>query len=97
LVLHSFPTRRSSDLCLRLWSESDHRHRPAHSDPEIRRLDLAEVILQLLDMGVEDVRGFEWLERPSEEAVGHALELLKELGAIVGDRKSTRLNSSHSQ
>ncbi len=34
--------------------------------PEIKRLDLAEVVLTLKAAGVEDLRKFRWLEAPDE-------------------------------
>ena len=74
--------RTAPGTCLRLWAESEHRHRPAQNDPEIRRLDLAEVMLQLLDLGIEQPAAFPWLEAPDTESVAQALEVLNELGAI---------------
>ena len=35
--------------------------------PEIKRLDLAEVVLTLKAAGVEDLRQFRWLEKPDED------------------------------
>ncbi|MGA2499391.1 MAG: ATP-dependent RNA helicase [Tepidisphaeraceae bacterium] len=78
--------RTAPGTCLRLWAESEYRHRPAQNDPEIRRLDLAEVMLQLLDLGIEQPADFPWLESPDSDAVTHALDVLIELGAVAALR-----------
>jgi ATP-dependent helicase HrpB len=74
--------RTGPGVCLRLWSEEEHGHRPTHELPEVKRLDLAEVILTLKASGVEDLRRFRWLEPPPEPALSGALELLIDLGAL---------------
>src|SRR5205807_5633901 len=43
--------RTQPGVCLRLWSELAHRARPEQTEPEIRRLDLAGAVLQLLCLG----------------------------------------------
>ena len=75
--------RTAPGTCIRLWPENEHRHRPAHSTPEIQRLDLAEVVLQLHSFGVKDLRTFPWLEAPGELALQQAIALLQELGALT--------------
>ena len=74
--------RTAPGRCLRLWSAPEHAERPVHELPEIRRLDLAEVVLTLKAAGVEDLRAFRWLERPDELSLTHAEELLTDLGAL---------------
>jgi ATP-dependent helicase HrpB len=67
---------------MRLWSREEHSHRPVQELPEIKRLDLAEVVLTLKAAGVEDLRKFRWLEKPDEISLTHAEELLLDLGAL---------------
>ncbi len=74
--------RTAPGKCVRLWSRPEHDERPPHEMPEIRRLDLSEVVLTLKAAGVEDLRKFRWLEKPDEIALTHAEELLADLGAI---------------
>lgn len=76
--------RTAPGACLRLWSREEHAHRPPQELPEVKRLDLAEVVLTLKAAGVEDLRHFRWLERPDEAALTHAEELLTDLGALHG-------------
>ncbi len=74
--------RTAPGRCLRLWTQSDHEKRAAFEIPEIRRVDLSEVLLALAAMGVVDVQNFPWFEKPEAAALGHAAELLEDLGAI---------------
>lgn len=74
--------RTQPGVCLRLWSEASHLQRAALTLPEIRRVDLAGAVLQLLTLGEKDVRAFPWLERPGDGSIEHALALLQRLGAI---------------
>ena len=74
--------RTAPGLCMRLWSREEHAHRAAQELPEIKRLDLSEVVLTLKASGVEELRKFRWLEKPDEISLAHAEELLTDLGAI---------------
>jgi ATP-dependent helicase HrpB len=74
--------RTAPGVCMRLWSREEHGHRAAQELPEVKRLDLAEVVLTLKSAGVEDLRKFRWLEAPDEQSLAHAEELLHDLGAL---------------
>ncbi len=74
--------RTAPGVCMRHWSREEHGHRLIQELPEIKRLDLAEVVLTLKAAGVEDLRKFRWLEPPDEQSLAHAEELLLDLGAI---------------
>ena len=74
--------RTAPGVCMRLWSREEHGHRAIQELPEIKRLDLAEVVLTLKAAGVEDLRKFRWLEPPNEQSLAHAEELLLDLGAL---------------
>src|SRR6202142_3896865 len=74
--------RTAPGRCVRLWSRPEHDERPPQELPEIKRLDLAEVVLTLKAAGVEDLRKFRWLEKPDEISLTHAEELLTDLGAL---------------
>ena len=81
--------RTAPGTCVRLWSRPEHDERAPHELPEIRRLDLSEVVLTLKAAGVDDLRKFRWLEKPDEISLTHAEELLADLGAIGHDQKIT--------
>jgi ATP-dependent helicase HrpB len=74
--------RTKPGVCLRLWSAAAHRGRPEQTEPEIRRVDLAGAVLQLLSLGEKDVLHFPWLEPPPEATVARALSQLRLLGAV---------------
>jgi ATP-dependent helicase HrpB len=76
--------RTAPGRCLRLWTEREHHDRPAQELPEVKRLDLAEVVLTLKASGVEDVAKFRWLEAPDARSLERALTLLTDLGALEG-------------
>lgn len=83
--------RTAPGVCLRLWTEDEHANRPAQETPEVRRLDLAEVVLTLKASGVENVAAFRWLEAPEPKSLALAETLLLDLGAIGADGKITEL------
>jgi ATP-dependent helicase HrpB len=82
--------RTQPGVCIRLWSAAAHRARPEQTEPEIRRVDLAGAVLQLLHLGESEVLHFPWLEPPREAVVAQALALLRRLEA-VNDRGVTEL------
>lgn len=76
--------RTAPGVCLRLWTEKEHAQRPAQELPEVKRLDLAEVVLTLKASGIDDVGAFPWLEAPDPKALTRAESLLADLGALEG-------------
>ena len=77
--------RTAPGRCLRLWTEREHAERSAQELPEVKRLDLAEVVLTLKASGVEDTAKFRWLEPPDLKALERAEQLLTDLGALSGN------------
>ncbi len=75
--------RTAPGHCLRLWTESEHLERAAQELPEVKRLDLAEVVLTLKASGIEDIAAFRWLEPPDPKALENAEQLLIDLGALA--------------
>ena len=74
--------RTRPGVCVRLWSAASHLGRAEQTEPEIRRVDLAGAVLQLMGLGEADVSRFPWLEPPPAATVGQALTLLRRLGAV---------------
>ena len=75
--------RTAPGVCMRLWSREEHGHRAPRELPEVKRLDLSEVVLTLKAAGVADLRKFRWLDAPDEQGLAHAEELLTDLGALT--------------
>ena len=84
--------RTAPGYCLRLWTAHEHHARAAHEIPEVKRLDLTEVVLTLKASGVSDIRKFHWLEKPDPHGVERAETLLTDLGAV--DPKSGAITTT---
>lgn len=72
--------------CVRLWSAQQHAARSAHAEPEVRRVDLAGAVLQLLALGEHDLLSFPWFEPPRAAVVQQSLALLERLDALHNGR-----------
>ncbi len=83
--------RTAPGTCMRLWTEKEHAARPAQELPEILRHDLAEVVLTLKAGGIEDIEGFQWLEKPNPESLERTLTLLTDLGALDHEGQLTEI------
>jgi ATP-dependent helicase HrpB len=79
--------RLAPGIVWRLWEPRD-RLRP-HREAEIHRVDLSATVLDVIAWG-GDPATLEWFERPPEEAIDAAVNLLNRLGALR-DRKLTEL------
>ena len=75
--------RVSEGICIRLYSEEDFLSRPAFTDPEILRTNLASVILQMTALGLGDIAAFPFVEAPDKRNIQDGVRLLEELGAIT--------------
>jgi len=69
--------RTAPGRAIRLWDARDIL-RP-HREPEIRRVDLASTVLDLMAWG-GDPRKFDWFEAPPAERLDVAIDLLRQLG-----------------
>lgn len=83
--------RQAPGTCTRLWSKQQQLSRPAATDPEIQRVDLAQAVLQLKALGFADLDAFPWLEPPPDLALDAARTLLASLGAL--DRQTGELTA----
>ncbi|PAW66901.1 MAG: ATP-dependent helicase HrpB [Opitutia bacterium Tous-C1TDCM] len=75
--------RTAPGVGVRLWTEREHGSRAPQELPEVRRLDLSEVVLTLKASGIDDVFGFPWLEKPELRGLERAERLLADLGALA--------------
>ena len=50
--------RTGPGLCYRLYAESDYTELQEYSTPEVQRVPLDSLILQMMDMGLKDPRKF---------------------------------------
>lgn len=75
--------REGPGKCFRLYPEREFEKLSDSTVPEIKRCNLSKVILQLKALGVDDIIGFDFMEKPLREAVVKSLELLALLGALT--------------
>ncbi len=78
--------RVAAGICVRLYSQEDFESRPAFTDPEIQRTNLASVILQMAAARLGDVRDFPFVDPPDPRAITDGKKLLEELNAMKSDR-----------
>ncbi|MBE9527070.1 MAG: ATP-dependent helicase HrpB, partial [Proteobacteria bacterium] len=81
--------RLSAGTCYRLWTESQHKRLPSHQSAEILTADLAPMMLELAQWGVQDVEELHWLDRPPAGTMAQAKSLLESLNAINKSGKIT--------
>lgn len=74
--------RLGPGVCIRLYSQADYESRSAFTTPEIRRSDLASVLLQSLVLRLGPLEEFPLLDPPTSEAIRDAQKTLRELDAI---------------
>lgn len=78
-------------VCIRLYSEEDFNQRPEFTDPEIRRTNLAAVVLQMLMLRLGDIDQFPFIDPPDPRMVRDGYKLLEELGAVSSNGQLTDL------
>ncbi|XP_046876499.1 ATP-dependent RNA helicase DHX33 isoform X1 [Hypomesus transpacificus] len=82
--------REDSGSCYRLYTEEEFDNLIPMTVPEIQRCNLASVVLQLMALGIPDVMNFDFMSKPSPEAMRSALEQLQLLGAV--ERKEEQVS-----
>ncbi len=78
-------------VCIRLYQEDDYLQREEFSIPEIKRSNLAEVILQMLSFQLGDPFSFPFLDPPHPSSVKEGYRTLFELGAIDEHKKLSKI------
>lgn len=82
--------RTRAGKCFRLYTEASHAALPDANEPEIRRSNLAEPVLRLKALGIDNVLRFDYPTPPPAELLARALELLFALGALEDSARLTR-------
>ncbi|MGS2744010.1 ATP-dependent RNA helicase HrpA [Halomonas sp. LS-001] len=83
--------RVAEGVCLRLYDEDDFLARPAFTDPEIQRTNLASVILSMLALKLGDIEAFPFVDPPDSRFITDGFRLLFELGAVTEQQHLTPL------
>lgn len=74
--------RTGPGVCYRLYAESDYDAFPPYPVPEIQRVALDALVLQVKSMGLGDPRTFPFLEPPPSASLETAVRYLREQGAL---------------
>ena len=72
-----------------MYSESEYKALNAFSTPEIQRVPLDSIVLQMVSMGLPDVRKFPFLEPPPIESLEESVMVLKAQNALNDDESLT--------
>jgi ATP-dependent helicase HrpA len=83
--------RVAEGVCIRLYDEDDFNARPEYTEPEIKRTNLAAVILQMATLGFGDIAAFPFVEPPDSRLIRDGYKLLEELAAVDARLKVTDL------
>lgn len=74
--------RMENGVCIRLYPEEDYQSRTLFTLPEIKRANLAEVILRMISLNLGDISDFPLIDRPAESGIKDGYNLLFELDAV---------------
>jgi len=74
--------RVENGVCIRLFSREDYESRALYTPPEILRSNLAEVILRMLALRIDNPAAFPFVDPPAPKSIRGGYDILEELGAI---------------
>lgn len=78
-------------IAVRLYDVEDFESRDAFTTPEIRRTNLASVVLQSKVLGLGKLENFPLIDPPRVEAIREGFRTLRELGAVDDDGELTAI------
>jgi len=81
--------RVSAGIAIRLYDEDNFNNRPAFTDPEVLRTNLASVILQMSSLKLGDPAKFPFINPPPSKMINDGFRLLEELDAVDKHRRLT--------
>ena len=82
--------RLGAGLCLRLYSQENFEARPAFTEPEVLRTNLAALLLRLAAENLGEAESFPFIDPPDSRAINDGYRLLQELQAFDDQRRITR-------
>ncbi|CAD7944289.1 unnamed protein product [Amoebophrya sp. A25] len=78
--------------CFRLYTENSFKELlTPQTYPEILRSNLSTIVLTLLKLGIQDLVHFDFLDPPAPETLMHALNHLRNLGALSNEMQMTSI------
>lgn len=89
--------RTGPGTCFRLYSEQEYSSFSQYSTPEIKRVPLDSLILQMISMGLPNIRLFPFIEPPTIESLENSLCALKSQAAVTDAEELTTIGKLLSQ
>ncbi|XP_017055155.1 probable ATP-dependent RNA helicase DHX34 isoform X2 [Drosophila ficusphila] len=86
--------RTGPGVCFRLYTADQFNSFEAYPTPEIYRVPLDTMLLQMVSMGLPNVREFPFIEAPEAERIEQTILALKQHCALSVEEKITPLGSS---
>jgi pre-mRNA-splicing factor ATP-dependent RNA helicase DHX16 len=83
--------RTAPGYCYRLFTENSLRCRPLYQTPEIQRANLAQVVLAMKKVGIQNAAEFDFIDRPDIGAIAQAEKTLHLLGALDNEGYITEI------
>eukprot|EP00794_Sanderia_malayensis_P005629 gene5629-6325_t len=83
--------RTGPGVCFRLYSEDDYSVFAQYSTPEIHRVPLDNLVLQMASLGLRDATKFPFIDPPAKSSLESAVAFLKQQNALdeTGDLTTT--------
>ncbi|KAM5145282.1 putative ATP-dependent RNA helicase DHX34 [Mantella aurantiaca] len=85
--------RTGPGVCYRLYAESDYDAFASYPVPEIQRVALDALVLQMKSMGLGDPRTFPFIEQPPMSSVETAILYLRDQGALDVEEELTPIGN----
>ncbi|XP_022185424.2 probable ATP-dependent RNA helicase DHX34 [Nilaparvata lugens] len=89
--------RTGPGVCFRIYSEEDYSQMQEYTTPEIQRVPLDSLLLQMVTMGLPDARKFPFIEPPPIDSIETSILALKQHEAMTDDEKVTVLGRALSK
>ena len=83
--------RTGPGVCFRLYSEDDYTEFSQYSTPEIHRVPLDSLVLQMASLGLHDATLFPFIEPPQKSHLVNAIHFLKDQNALTNEGILTSL------
>ncbi|WOK08813.1 ATP-dependent helicase HrpB [Imperialibacter roseus] len=87
--------RLSPGTCYRMWSKATQERLKPHRTPEIMEADLANLVLDMAQWGIVDVKQLTWLTPPPKGALAQASDTLHQLEALENARITSHGKKMH--
>lgn len=89
--------RTGPGVCYRLYTEKHFDSLESYSTPEIHRVPLESLLLQMISMGLPNARLFPFIEPPPMESLENSILTLKQHDALSIDEKLTTVGQALSK